>query len=128
MVKKLLVVLFSLALVFSLAAPAMAQADQSKPEKEKAKKQDRWEGNVTLISKEKSTITVRKLGGDMTRTVQYDAGTQWVSQEHSAKTTNPIDASQVKEGDRVICVGTLGKDGVFHATLISKRLTPLAPK
>jgi hypothetical protein len=32
-------------------------------------------------------------------------------------------AGQVKDGDRVIVKGTTGKDGVLHATLISKRLS-----
>ena len=55
--------------------------------------------------------------------VQYDSSTRWVSQEHGSKKANDIDASQVKDGDRVICRGTWEKDGVFHATLISKRLS-----
>jgi hypothetical protein len=29
----------------------------------------------------------------------------------------------VKDNDRVICKGTREKDGTFHATLISKRLS-----
>ena len=49
--------------------------------------------------------------------------TKWVSQEHGSKTVNDIDASQVKDNDRVICKGTYDKDGVLHATLISKRLS-----
>ena len=36
---------------------------------------------------------------------------------------NDIDASQVKDNDRVMCHGTYSKDGVLHATLISKRLS-----
>ncbi len=128
MVKKLLVLLFSLVLVVSLATPGLAQADQSKPEKAKAQKQDRWEGMVTLVSKDKSTLTVRQVGGDMTKTVQYDSSTRWSSQEHGSKKATAIDAGQVKEGDRVIVVGTFSKDGVLHATMISKRLTPLPMK
>ncbi len=49
--------------------------------------------------------------------------TRWVSQEHGSQKVNDIDASEVKDGDRVICTGTWDKDGVLHATLISKRLT-----
>ena len=52
-------------------------------------------------------------------TVEYESSTRCVSQEHGCKS----DASQVKDGDRVICKGTYGKDGVLHATLISKRLS-----
>ena len=58
--------------------------------------------------------------------MQYDSSTQWVSQEHGSKKVNDIDASQVKDNDRVICKGTWDKDGILHATLISKR--PLAPE
>ena len=57
------------------------------------------------------------------RTVQYDSSTRWVSQYHGDAKVNNIDPSQVKDGDRVICTGTLDKSGVLHATLISKRLS-----
>jgi len=124
MLKKLLTALFSTVLVFSLPTPLLAQETQAKPEKEQVKKKDRWEGYVTRVSKDKSTLTVRKSGSTVTRTVSWDIFTQWTSQEHGSKKVNDIDASQVKEEDRVICLGTYGKDGVLHATLISKRLTP----
>ena len=120
MVKKVTVALFVLALAVSLTAPASAQK-----EKEKGKP-GRWEGRVTVISKEKSLMEVRSSSYQLTRTVVFDASTQWVSQEHGAKKTNPITMSDVKEGDRVICIGTFGKDNALHATLISKRLTPPA--
>ncbi|HTM17539.1 MAG TPA: hypothetical protein VL135_11560, partial [Terracidiphilus sp.] len=60
------------------------------------------------------------------RTVEYDSSTRWVSQEHGSKKVNDIDASRVKEGDRVICMGTLAtkvKGATLHATLVSKRLS-----
>jgi hypothetical protein len=124
MLKKLLALLFSSVLVFSLAAPILAQETQAKPEKEQVKKKDRCEGYVARINKEKSTLTVRQSGSTITKTVVYDIFTQWTSQEHGSKKVNDIDVSQVKEEDRVICLGTFDKDGVLHATLISKRLTP----
>ena len=74
-------------------------------------------------SKDQSKLTVRKVGSSEEKIVQYDSSTLWVSQEHGSKKTNNIDASQVKDGDRVICTGTWDKDGVLHANLISKRLT-----
>jgi hypothetical protein len=86
-------------------------------------KQDRWEGNVVRSNQDKSTLTVRKVGSSEEKTVAYDSSTKWVSQEHGSKKVNDIDASQVKDGDRVICEGTWDKDGVLHATLISKRLS-----
>ena len=73
----------------------------------------------------KSSLTVRKVGSSLEKIVQYDSSTRWVSQAHGSKTLNDIDADQVKDGDRVICTGTWDKDGVLHATLISKRLTGL---
>jgi hypothetical protein len=63
------------------------------------------------------------VGSTDERIVKYDSSTRWVSQEHGSKKVNNIDASEVKDGDRVICKGALDKDGVLHATLISKRLT-----
>jgi hypothetical protein len=89
---------------------------------EKAK-EGRVEGNVVRSSADKSTLTVRKSGGASEMTVQYDSSTHWVSQEHGSKKVNDIDASQVKDGDRVIAKGTWEKAGVLHATLISKRLS-----
>jgi hypothetical protein len=109
---KQLTLLFAFVLTFSLAQQAPAQA-----------KQDRWEGNIIRSSKDQSTLTVRKEGTGDQKTVQYDSSTRWVSQYHGDKKVNDIDASQVKDGDRVICTGTWDKSSVLHATLISKRLS-----
>jgi hypothetical protein len=96
---------------------------QEAPAKAKAAKESRWHGTVIRSNPDKSTLTVRNdEGAEMT--VQYDSATQWVSQEHGSKTVNNIDASQVKDNDRVICKGSMAKDGILHATLISKRLSP----
>ncbi len=91
----------------------------------KKHKQDRWEGVVVRSNKDKKTLTVRHRGTNVEKEVVYDDATRWVSQEHGSKKVNDIDASQVKDGDRVICLGTLDDKGDFHATLISKRLTKL---
>ena len=107
---------FATSALFVQSAPA--QESMSKTEK-----QDRWEGNVVRTSKDNSTLTVRQVGSDVEKTVAYDSSTKWVSQAHGSKQVNNIDASQVKDGDRVICLGTYDKDGVLHATLISKRLS-----
>jgi hypothetical protein len=88
-----------------------------------ATKATRWDGIVIRSSPDKSTLTVRKRGGSAEMIVQYDGSTKWVSQEHGRKKVNDIDASQVKDNDRVICQGTYSKDGVLHATFISKRLS-----
>jgi hypothetical protein len=120
MLEKLLTLLFTSLLAVPLSTAVFAQ---EAPAKEKAATQSRWEGIVARSSPEKSTLTVRKLGSNVEKTVQYDSSTQWVSQEHGSKKVNNIDATQIKDNDRVICKGTWDKDGVLHATLISKRLT-----
>jgi hypothetical protein len=118
MIKTVLALLFTFVLAFPLSTLAFAQEAAQK----KATKEARWEGHIIRSSKDESKLTVRKVGSSEEKTVQYDTSTRWVSQEHGKK-ANDIDASQVKDGDRVICKGTWGKDGVLHATLISKRLS-----
>ncbi|MBZ5652032.1 MAG: hypothetical protein LAO18_16290 [Acidobacteriia bacterium] len=120
MLKKLLVLLLTSVLTFPLATSVFAQ---DAPAKEKAAKAARWEGHVLRSSTDNSTLTVRKVGSSDERTVKYDSSTRWVSQEHGSKKVNDITSGDVKDGDRVICTGTWDKDGVLHATLISKRLT-----
>jgi hypothetical protein len=122
MVRKLFTLLFASVLVFGLSAVVFAQ-EGSKPAEGTAVKQARWEGVVTRSNKDNSTLTVRSRDTNVEKTVRYDSSTQWTSQEHRSKTVNNIDASQVKDDDRVICLGTWDKDGILHATSISKRLT-----
>ena len=121
MVKKLVALLFVSVLAFPLSTAAVFA--QEAPAKAKPVKEARWEGNVQRSSPDQSTLTVKKVGSSAEMTVQYDSSTKWVSQEHGSKKVNDIDASQVKDGDRVICKGTWEKKGVLHATLISKRLS-----
>jgi len=119
--KKLLTLLFVSVLAFPLSTAVFAQEP---PAKEEAAKEGRLEGVVSRSNPDKSTLTVRKSGsGNTEMTVEYDSSTKWVSQFHGDKKVNDIDSSQVKDGDTVICKGTWGKTGVFHATLISKRLS-----
>jgi len=89
----------------------------------KSHKQARWEGIVVRSNKDKKTLTVRQRSSNVEKDVMYDDSTRWTSQEHGSKKVNDIDASQVSDSDRVICLGSYDKSGVFHATLISKRLT-----
>jgi hypothetical protein len=116
MLKKQLTLLFALVLTFPLTTAVFAQ-EAAKP------KEARWEGRVETTSKEHSTLTVRNVGSNVQKTCAYDSSTKWVSQYHHDKKVNDIDASQVKDGDYVICRGTAEKSGVIHATLISKRLS-----
>jgi len=115
--KKQLILLFVLVLTIPLATALFAH-QAAAPVKE-----SRWEGRIIRTSKENSTLTVRKVGETLEKTVVYDASTKWVSQYHADKKINDIDVSQVKEQDYVICTGTYDKAGVLHATLISKRLS-----
>jgi hypothetical protein len=117
MVKKLLTLLFTSVLALPLATPVFAQDAPAKV------KEARWDGTVIRSSKDQSTLTVRKRGGTAEITVRYDSSTRWVSQEHGSKKVNDIDSSEVKDNDRAICTGTWEKNGVLHATLISKRLS-----
>lgn len=118
MKNKLIALLF--ASVLTVAVPAVLLQTAS-AEEDKMAKLDRWEGTVIRSSADKSTLTVRNNDG-AEMTVQYDGSTRFVSQEHGSKTVNEIDASQIKDNDRVICKGTWqGK--TLHATLISKRLS-----
>jgi hypothetical protein len=117
MLKKKLILMFALlitfpvAVVFAQQAPAMA-------------KEVRWEGRIVRSNKDGSSLTIRKVGSStLERTVLYDGSTKWVSQYHADKNVNMIDASQVKDGDYVICTGTWDNDGKLHATLVSKRLS-----
>jgi len=120
LLKKLLTLVFTSVLAFPLSTVMFAQ---EAPAQKKAAKEVRWEGTVIRSSPDKSTLTIRKAGSSDERTVQYDSSTKWVSQEHGSKKVNDIDAGQVKDNDRVICKGTWDKEGVLHATLISKRLS-----
>lgn len=86
-----------------------------------AEKQDRVEGRIAFSDKDKSMLAVRGEHGQTN--VYYDPSTEWVSQFHGAKKVNPIDASQVKDGDYVICVGSYNDKKEFHATKVSKRLS-----
>jgi hypothetical protein len=129
MLKKLIALLFAYTLILILSTPVFAQ--EGTPAQKKAEKADtgkpaqqaRWEGIVLRSSKDNSTLTVRKTGSTLDKIIHYDSSTKWVSQQHGSKKVNDIDPSQVKDGDRVIALGN-EEQGEFHATLISKRLTP----
>jgi hypothetical protein len=115
MLKKIAGVLFMVVLVFSMSVPGFAQGDA---------KEARVEGRIVHSNKDKSTLTVR-VGdsGAIQKTVNYDASTKWTSKYHGGKKVNTIDASQVKDGDYVICLGSYDDKKEFHATMISKRLS-----
>lgn len=130
--KKLLMLCFACIFGLSLSLIVFAQeaskSDEGKKaaasdKAEKPAKQARWEGIVVRTNKDQSTITVRKAGSSMERDIHYDSSTKFTAQEHASKKVTEIDPSQIKEEDRVICLGTYDKNKDFHATLISKRLS-----
>ena len=112
-------------LVFAAPPAGVTQEAAEKKDAPAAQKETQWQGHVVRINKDQSMMEIR--GGSAPskdlRKVSYDSSTQWTSQEHHSKTVNNIDASQVKDNDRVICLGTWDKDGVLHASSCSKRLT-----
>lgn len=114
MVKKLVAMLFMVTLVLSLSAASFAQG---------ATKQGRVEGRIIRSDRDKSNLTVRAVTTTKETTVVYDASTKWTSQYHGDKKVNTIEASDVKDGDRVICRGSYDDKGILHATMISKRLS-----
>ena len=122
--KRTITLLLTSVLVCSLGMPVVAQEKAaSGGDEAKAGKQGRWEGMVVRSNPDKSQLTVRARGSNTEKAVEYDSSTKWTSQEHGSKKVNPIDAAEVKDNDRVICVGTWEKDGTLHASMISKRLT-----
>jgi hypothetical protein len=112
--------LFASMFVFAASSTLLAQESAKKPAKG-----PRWEGTVIRIGVDKSNLDVRQANGAAERTIFFDSATVWTSYSDTYKTAKKIDASQVKEGDFVICLGTVNEKGEFHATTISKRLSPL---
>ncbi|HTS09710.1 MAG TPA: hypothetical protein VMP68_29360 [Candidatus Eisenbacteria bacterium] len=117
--KKLFGLLFVSMLVFSVSAPIRAQETTTTKQPAKA----RWEGTVVRINANNSTMDVREVSGNLEKRIHFDTATVWNSQYHGSKTVDKIDASDVKEGDRVICLGTYNDKKEFYATTISKRLS-----
>jgi len=116
MLEKRLTLLFALVLSSLVVAVFAHQAAAQD-------KEARWEGRIVRSSKAESSLTVRKSGSTLEKTCVFDSSTKWVSQYHGDKKVNDIDASQVKDGDYVICKGSGEKAGEIHATVISKRLS-----
>ena len=107
----------------SLAQGVGEGQPKEKPGKKGGTPGARWEGVVVRTDKDASTITVRKAGSVVEREIHYDSSTKFTAQEHASKKVEDIDPSQIKEEDRVICLGTYSKQGGFQATMISKRLS-----
>ena len=126
--KRLVLLSSALLLALSLSLAALAQEEQKEGKPSPAGKKDRVEGTVIRTSQEHSTITVRDHRAAVERVIHYDSATKFTAQEHASKKVEDIDPSQIKEKDRVICLGTYSKPEGFHATMISKRLSHSPPQ
>jgi len=117
MVRKLFTLFCASVISFSLTTVVSGQ-ETAAPEKkmDKAAKEVRWEGNVIRSDPGQSTLTIRQVGSNAEMTAHYDSSTRWVSQYHGDKKVNDIDASQVKDGDRVIVMGNYEKHVVGSRT------------
>jgi TonB family protein len=82
-------------------------------------KEARWSGMIVRSDKEASTLTVRRRGTTLEKIIRYDSSTKWTTQE--GKEVRPIEMSEVKDGERVICLGSYDEKGEFHATRIDLR-------
>ncbi len=103
--------------------PATEPAPQPAPPPEvsfaEEGRSSRWSGMIVRSDKDASTLTVRKRGTNVEKTVHYNSSTKWTHQEGTEVTT--IDMSEVKDGDRVIALGKYDEKGEFHATRIDLR-------
>jgi hypothetical protein len=78
---------------------------------------DRIEGTIQAVNKDKSLITIKQSGG-MVWQVTFNASTKFT------KLNQPSSLDQMKDGDRVICLGTAaGKDNKMTAARIDARAT-----
>jgi outer membrane lipoprotein-sorting protein len=90
-----------LILLFALFATLGFAGQGEQPAGKTMAKAARWSGTVDRIDKDNSTLTVRKRGGTISKTINFDASTKWLKRD--GKT--PLDMSAVKEGDLVVCNG-----------------------
>ena len=81
---------------------------------EKKKKEIRFTGRVRMIKKEESTIILRV--GSAERQIVFDSNTKFSVLNKAGS------LADVKEGGRLICLGTLDEKGRLIATQIDARL------
>ena len=115
---KISAALLSVVLAGAVFAVTPASANQAATEKkDAAKKENKWQGKVVRVNKDSSTIDIH--GGahpsEAQRTIAYDASTEWTNGG------KPGQQEDVKTGSFIIVIGTVGADGVMHATRIDLR-------
>jgi hypothetical protein len=96
-----------------------AQGSMAKEKKAKtaSTKEARWHGMIVRSDKDASTLTVRRRGQTVEKIIHYDSSTKWTT----SKGQKAIDASAVKDGDEVICLGKYDDKNEFQATKIDLR-------
>lgn len=113
MKKIVLILLFALFATLGLAAQ---QPAGEQPAGKMMAKAARWSGTVDRIDKQNSTLTVRKRGGTMSKTIYFDSSTKWLQRD--GKTA--LDMSTVKEGDLVVCNGRTEKDKFMADEIVDR--------
>ncbi len=94
-----------------LAAPRQGAGTQEKAAAaQKAAKEDRVSGTLIRHTPDKSSLVIREGRSKIERTVVYNASTKWYKDKESA------DVKAAKDGEYMICVGTMDEKGVLTAT------------
>jgi Domain of unknown function (DUF5666) len=106
-----------IALMLFLAAPAAAQEKESKSSTTKAAKETRIDGTVHMIDTKTNTITVTLRGKTSQKEVVYNDKT------HFTFRNKPSTFAEVKEGRRVIVLGTTNDKMQLVATRVDIRDT-----
>jgi hypothetical protein len=110
--------LYVLLVMFALAGYGARATNAQEMKKATATKGElRWHGSIVRLSKDQSTLDVRK--GTVTKTIHYDSSTQWTQTEKGK--VKPAEMSEFTEGSDVICLGKAGEKGSFVATRIDLR-------
>ena len=109
--RKTLSIAVFLGIVLSLILVPRANAQEKKAATKS--KEDRLSGRVQMISKDTSTITLRK--GNVDRSVVYNDTTKFTMRNKPAK------LEDVKEGRRLICMGKFDEKTRLVATRIDIR-------
>jgi len=106
------IMLFVLLAVFAAAGLTVrgTMAQETEKKTTASAKQGRWHGTIIRISKDQSTLDVRRRG--IERRIHFDDSTKWTGGGKA------VEMSEFKEGSDVICLGTFDEKGEFHATRI----------
>ncbi len=117
-------VLYVLVVIFVSGYGSRVSVAQESKEKAAAPQGElRWHGTVVRLSKDQSTLDVRK--GTVTKTIHYDSSTQWT--QTVGKEVKPAEMSEFTEGADVICLGKAGENKSFVATRIDLRTKAQKP-